>query len=86
MRWIDKVPFLLLLVVALWMAVAPINPEPHLVEKFRMLAQGSLTRPLDIFDLVYHLLPMVLLVLKLWRWRKLRAMRSESDKKRPEPK
>ncbi len=84
MRWIDKVPFLLLLVVALWMAVAPISPEPHLVEKFRMLAQGTLTRPLDIFDLCYHLAPLVLLALKTWRWMMVRAARPERDKKRSE--
>ena len=84
MRWIDRVPFLLLLVVAVWMAVAPISPEPHLVEKFRMLAQGSLTRPMDIFDLVYHLVPMVILALKVWRWMQLRAKRAEIDAKRSE--
>jgi hypothetical protein len=49
------------------MAVAPINPEPHLVEKTRMLLQGQLTRPLGIFDLLYHLAPMVLLAIKVWR-------------------
>jgi hypothetical protein len=67
MRWIDRIPLYLLILVAAWMAVAPINPEPHLVEKMRMLSQGTLTRPLDIFDLLYHLAPMVLLAIKVWR-------------------
>lgn len=67
MRLIDRVPLFVLILVAAWMAVAPINPEPHLVEKLRMLSQGVLTRPLDIFDLLYHLAPMVLLALKVWR-------------------
>ena len=82
MRWIDKVPLLLLLVVALWMAVAPISPVPHLVEKFRMLAQGTLTRPLDVFDLCYHLALLVLLALQTWRWMNARAARPERDQKR----
>jgi hypothetical protein len=67
MRWIDRIPLYLLILVAAWMAVAPINPEPHLVEKVRMLSQGTLTKPLDIFDLLYHLAPMVLLAIKVWR-------------------
>jgi hypothetical protein len=64
-RWLDRLPFAPLVVAALLLGLAPFVPEPHLVEKFRMLAQGSLRRPLDIFDLVFHLLPVVLLLLKL---------------------
>lgn len=67
MGWIDRFPFKLLLVLALWLAVAPIVPEPHLVEKLRMLAQGTLRRPIDIFDLLLHITPLVLLALRLWR-------------------
>jgi hypothetical protein len=72
MRWIDRIPLFLLILLAAWMAVAPINPEPHLVEKVRMLSQGTLTRPVDIFDLLYHLAPMAILALRLWRMAKAR--------------
>jgi hypothetical protein len=72
MRWIDRIPLFLLILLAAWMAVAPINPEPHLVEKMRMLSQGTLTRPVDIFDLLYHLAPMAILALRLWRMAKAR--------------
>jgi hypothetical protein len=34
-----------------------------------MLGEGRLTRPLDIFDVVWHLLPALLLALKLARLR-----------------
>jgi hypothetical protein len=52
------------------LAIAPITPEPHLIEKVRMLAQGSLVRPLDIFDLALHATPLLIVALKLWRqWR-----------------
>jgi hypothetical protein len=65
MRWLDKIPYLLLVAVAAFMLGAPFVPEPHLVEKARMLAEGRLTRPLDIFDAIWHLAPAVLLGLKL---------------------
>ena len=70
MGWLDRVPLVLLVAVALWLAVAPIVPEPHLVEKLRMLSQGMLTRPLDLFDLALHAAPMLLLAIRLWRMRR----------------
>ncbi len=67
MGWLDRFPFKLLLALALWLAVAPIVPEPHLIEKLRMLSQGTLTQPIDIFDLLLHTTPLVLLAVRLWR-------------------
>ena len=67
MRWLDSIPLLLLIALAVWMGVAPITPEPHLIEKPRMLGNGTLTRPLDIFDLCLHAAPLMLLALRLWR-------------------
>ena len=67
MRWLDSIPLLLLIALAVWMGVAPITPEPHLIEKLRMLGNGTLTRPLDIFDLCLHAAPLMLLALRLWR-------------------
>ena len=74
MGWLDRFPLLWLVVLALYLAVAPIVPEPHLVEKLRMLGQGTLVKPLDIFDLLLHSVPLLLLVLRLWRdWQRRRA-------------
>ncbi len=67
MGWLDRFPLKLLVAMALWLAVAPIVPEPHLVEKLRMLSQGTLSKPIDIFDLFLHTTPLVLLALRLWR-------------------
>ena len=67
MTWLDRIPLPLLIALAIWMALAPFTPEPHLLEKLRMLSQGTLTSPLDIFDLLFHLFPIVLLGLRLWR-------------------
>lgn len=67
LKWIDKLPVKPLFIVAVFLALAPFQPEPHLFEKLRMLFQGSLTRPIDIFDLFMHGLPIVLLVIRLIR-------------------
>lgn len=67
MTWIDKIPTLPLVVVAIFLALAPFVPEPHLWEKLKMLRAGELVRPLDIFDLLLHGVPLVVLLLKLGR-------------------
>lgn len=48
------------------LGLAPFSPEPHLVEKIRMLAQGTLKKPIDIIDLFFHGAPWVLLVVKIF--------------------
>jgi len=67
MRFLDRISWSVALVLAVFLGAAPISPEPHLVEKLRMLVQGQLVRPLDMFDLAMHGAPIVLLVLKAWR-------------------
>jgi len=65
MKWLDGIPLMLLLPLAVLLALAPFTPEPHLVEKFRMLFNGTLSRPIDILDLFLHGTPLLLVVLKL---------------------
>ena len=67
MTFLDDIPLPLLLLVAVILGLAPFRPEPHLFEKLKMLAAGTLVRPLDIFDLLLHATPVVLLVVKLAR-------------------
>ena len=67
MAWLDRIPLVPLVLAALFLGLAPFVPEPHLVEKIRMLLHGELSRPLDIFDLALHGTPVVLLLLKLLR-------------------
>jgi len=64
-RFFDKLPWTPLVLVALLLGLAPFKPEPHLLEKLRMLAQGRLTEPIDIFDLFMHGFPLVLLAAKM---------------------
>lgn len=69
MKWLDKIPLTALLPIAVILAVAPVSPEPHLWQKANMLIQGNLVKPLDIFDLLFHAAPLILLLLKLLRSR-----------------
>jgi hypothetical protein len=64
MNWLSRIPYPPLIVVTVLMLGAPFVPEPHLVEKARMLSEGRLTRPIDIFDVFWHLLPLALLTAK----------------------
>ena len=67
MQWLDRIPLSTLVIIALLLGLAPFQPEPHVWEKLKMLAAGTLSRPIDIFDLFLHGTPWVLLVLKLVR-------------------
>jgi len=64
---IDKIPYSILIVAAVLMILAPFKPTPHVLEKIIMLKNGTLTRPIDIFDLFYHLVPTIILGLKIYR-------------------
>ncbi|NNC76301.1 MAG: RND transporter [Acidimicrobiia bacterium] len=67
MALLDRIPWGILAVLCLGLGLAPFFEEPHLVEKTRLLFTGDLTRPIDMFDLVWHLWPFVLAALKLIR-------------------
>lgn len=69
MRWLDNIPLPTLVIIALLLGLAPFTPEPHLWEKLRMLFNGELRRAIDIFDLLLHGTPWLLLALKLVRMR-----------------
>jgi len=62
----DRLPLSILIVLCLTLGLAPFTPEPHLWEKLKMLAAGGLTEPLDIFDLLLHGTPWLLLITKLF--------------------
>lgn len=72
MQWLDRIPWVPLALVAVFLGLAPLNPEPHVWQKLRMLAAGELVRPIDIFDLFLHGTPPLLLVLKAVRVAALR--------------
>jgi len=67
LNWIDRIPYVPLTVFALLILLAPFKPAPHVWEKLTMLWHGTLNQPIDIVDLVYHLLPTVVLAVKSYR-------------------
>ena len=63
--WIRSVPYRVLVPFTILLLLAPFFPEPHVVQKLRMLRAGTLRRPIDIFDLVMHFSLAVLLLVKV---------------------
>lgn len=64
MTWLEKTPWWLLATIAIALALAPFG-DSHLVQKSRMLFGGTLRRPLDWFDLMFHATPLLLLIAKV---------------------
>ena len=61
--WIDNLDWILVIVACLTLGLAPFTP-PHIVEKLQMLAKGKLVKPVDWFDLFFHGVPWILLIVK----------------------
>ena len=64
---LDKISYRVIIPLAILMFLAPFSPMPHALEKLNMLLNGTLSRPIDIFDLFFHLIPTLILLLKLYR-------------------
>jgi len=70
MQFIDNIPLSILIVMCILLGFAPFVPEPHIIEKIRMLFQGTLKKPIDIFDLFYHAAPFIILGIRAYRMTK----------------
>lgn len=66
-KWFDQLSLEIILIPAILLGLAPFQPEPHLWEKLKMLAAGTLSKPIDIFDLIMHGSGLVLLAIWLVR-------------------
>ena len=71
-KFLDNIPYPSLSIAAILLGLAPFSPEPHIVEKFNMLLSGSLSQPIDLFDLLFHLSPTILLLVKWLAGREIR--------------
>lgn len=56
-----------LIPIVLLLGFAPFYPQPHIVEKTRMLTAGILNKPIDIFDLCWHAWPFLLVAYRIFR-------------------
>ena len=63
-KWLDNFSFPVLIIIAVFLGMAPFGEQPHLLEKINMLMAGTLVKPLDIFDLIMHSAPIILLAIK----------------------
>ena len=59
----ETMSWTLLIIACLTLGLAPYNP-PHIWKKIQMLSKGRLVRPIDWFDLVFHAIPWILLIMK----------------------
>ncbi|WP_417435722.1 hypothetical protein [Hoeflea sp.] len=55
----------IVIILCLTLGLAPFVPEPHIWEKLKMLTSGTLSKPIDIFDLLMHATPFLIAGLKL---------------------
>ena len=66
LSFLDKITYTNLIIGAVLMGLAPFVPMPHSIEKILLLAKGELTKPIDIFDLLFHLSPLIIIGLKFY--------------------
>ncbi|KPJ90847.1 MAG: RND transporter [Gammaproteobacteria bacterium SG8_11] len=76
MKLLDSIPLAPLVVFGIFLALAPFYPQPHLLEKIQMLFNGELSKPVDIFDLFWHSVGLILIGLKLLRMQQLKKQSS----------
>ena len=62
---LKKIPYAVLIALTVFMLLAPFKPMPHVLEKLIMIKEGTRFRPIDIFDLIYHLTPLAILIGKI---------------------
>ena len=62
---LDQFSWPIVIILCLTLGLAPFFPEPHIWEKLKMLASGTLAKPIDIFDLLMHATPWLIAGLKL---------------------
>jgi hypothetical protein len=61
----NAIPWSIVIALCFFLGVAPFTPLPHLFEKIQMLADGKLEQSVDIFDLLFHGSPFLVLLAKL---------------------
>ncbi len=65
MEFLNSLSWPLVVIACLTLGLAPFFPVPHLWEKLRMLFAGDLHKPIDIFDMLMHGAPWLVLLAKI---------------------
>ncbi len=77
-----KEKYTILIVGSLTLGLAPFVPQPHLFEKLGMLFNGTLFRPIDIFDLALHAFFPLLLIYTILSDLFFKSKNSDKNKKK----
>jgi len=72
---LKKIDYSTLIIFSIFLGLAPFVPEPHLWQKVKMLMAGTLSRPIDVFDMFFHGAGFILLILKVLTDKELRGKR-----------
>jgi len=63
-KLIIKLPYIYIITLCFTLGLAPFTP-PHVYQKLVLLFTGNLNKSADIFDLLMHGLPWVILFIKI---------------------
>lgn len=66
LSYLDNISYQSLFIALALLGLAPFVPMPHSIEKIILLSKGELVKPIDIFDLIFHLSPVILITLKFY--------------------
>ncbi|WP_026340692.1 hypothetical protein [Thioalkalivibrio sp. ALJT] len=66
-RGVDRAPLWLFALLVASIGLAPWVPEPYVAEKLRGLLAGEFDWPRDLFSLMVHAAPWLLMAFKLYR-------------------
>lgn len=75
---LKNVRYSTLIVFTIILGLAPFYPEPHIWQKLKMFWAGTLVKPLDVFDLVFHSSPIGLLIIKYVSERRAKQREAQS--------
>ena len=69
-KLLNRISLQTLIVLAIFLAVAPVLPAPHLWQKITGLLAGEWNGLMDFVDIAFHVSPSILLYLKIRGGRK----------------
>lgn len=62
---IKSISWPIVVIMCATLGLAPFSPEPHVIEKLRLLFTGNLTAAIDILDLLMHGVPFIIALIKI---------------------
>ena len=71
----NRLPWSMVIIACLMLGVTPLGTTPHIIEKMQMLASGTLSRPIDILDLLFHGAPFLVAAMNLVAARRRPSLR-----------